>query len=259
MNWRDAAPGKIWRTPSIQAALIQSIAFVAVLLLAYLLTKVGVSVSVGAAALLQGALAATLTYLRRLASWWCAIQFLLPIALLATLSLQLPPALFLVAFIFLLGLYWSTFRTQVPFYPSGPKVWEAVAALLPAQRPVRLIDIGSGLGGLVLNLARGRPDCAVTGIELAPLPWAISCLRAYLSGSRARFVRGDYENLNFRDYDMVFAYLSPAAMAALWRKAQAEMRSGAVLLSYEFLIDARAPDRTIAATVGGPALYLWQF
>jgi SAM-dependent methyltransferase len=264
VTWRERLSG---RPPAVQAALIQCLAFVLTVALAYLLSylpqqrvlPVFLPVSIGGAVLLQGALAFMITYLRRLAPWWCAIQLLFPAALAATLALHLPPALFLFAFLLLLGLYWSTFRTQVPFYPSGPKVWNAVAALLPAQRPARLIDIGSGLGGLALNLARRRPDCSVSGIELAPLPWAISRLRAYCSGNRARFVRGDYENLDFADYDVVFAYLSPAAMAALWRKAHAQMRSGAMLLSYEFAIEGRAPDRAIHPTVGGPVLYVWQF
>jgi cyclopropane fatty-acyl-phospholipid synthase-like methyltransferase len=130
---------------------------------------------------------------------------------------------------------------------------------LPPGRPLRLIDIGSGLGGLVLYLARLRPDADCGGIELAPLPWLVSRLRARLAGSGARFLLGDYENLDFSRYDAVFAYLSPAAMAGLWRKAAAEMRPGSMLISYEFAIDARAPDQTIHATQGGDALYIWYF
>jgi tRNA1(Val) A37 N6-methylase TrmN6 len=67
-----------------------------------------------------------------------------------------------------------------------------------ANRPLAIADIGSGLGGLVLDLARRRPDAQVDGIELAPLPWLVSRLRAKLSGSRARFLRGDYEAVEFR-------------------------------------------------------------
>jgi SAM-dependent methyltransferase len=161
--------------------------------------------------------------------------------------------------LFLLGLYWSTFRTQVPYYPSNRRVWEQVLGLLPTDRPLRLIDIGSGLGGLTMYLARRRPDCDCVGIELAPLPWLASRLRAGLSRSAARFVRGDYEDLDFSTFDLVFAYLSPAAMDALWRKASAELRPGAMLLSYEFEIDARVPDKTILTTSGATPLYVWYF
>jgi SAM-dependent methyltransferase len=138
-------------------------------------------------------------------------------------------------------------------------VWDAVASLLPARKNLRVIDIGSGLGGLVLDLAGRRPGIEALGVELAPLPWLVSRLRARLAGSRARFIRGDYERLDFAQYDLVFAYLSPAVMKALWCKAAREMRPGSVLLSYEFVIDERLPNRTVYPTQGGPALYIWHF
>ena len=72
-------------------------------------------------------------------------------------------------------------------------------------------------------------------------------------------MRGDYERLDLGDYDVVFAYLSPAAMGALWRKASAEMRPGSLLLSYEFVIADKAPDITIVPTGRGPSLYGWHF
>ncbi|RZT09606.1 hypothetical protein SAMN05216319_1964 [Duganella sp. CF402] len=210
-------------------------------------------------AVVQGLLAALVTWKLALAGWWRAIQLLFPLAVLAALALQLPSWLFGAAFLLLLGWYWSTFRTQVPYYPSGPAVWDAVRQLLPADRAPRVIDIGSGLGGFVLYLSRVRPDAAVEGIELAPLPFLYSWLRAKLAGGRARFRLGDYEKLDFSRYDLVFAYLSPAAMPGLWRKAAAEMRPGAMLASYEFIVPERSPDRTVHATEEDVPLYIWYF
>ena len=254
---------RLLRAPGAQAMLIQCAAAVPALAVIYLLATFHFPVTYLTAALVQGALAALITYKMGLAPWWRPIQFLFPVAVLAALALHLPSWLFLLLFLLLLGLYWSTFRTQVPYYPSNPAVWDAVRQLLPAGRQLRLIDIGSGLGGLVLYLARQRPDARCTGVELAPFPWLYSWLRARLGRSPARFKLGDYERLDFADYDMVFAYLSPAAMGALWRKAAAELQPGAMLLSYEFIVDpdtaGRAPDHVIHATEDGPALYVWYF
>lgn len=244
--------------PAVAALLLQLAACPLTLAVTWLLASAGIPMSYLSVSLLQGLIAAGLTWWRGLAGWWRAIQLLFPLALFGAFQLAIPPPVFLAAFLFLLLLYWSTYRTQVPYYPSSPRVRDAVAALLPDRRPLRVIDIGSGLGGLVLDLGR-RPGIAATGIELAPLPWLVSRLRARLTGSAARFVRGDYNTLDFGEFDLVFAYLSPAAMDALWRKAAREMRPGSLLLSYEFVIDARLPNRTVYPTEGGPGLHIWHF
>lgn len=258
-----AAPRRIWRAPAVRALLLQVLAFPLLLATAWLLARAGLPLASLGASLVQGAWAALLSWRAGLARWWLAIQLLFPPALLlaheAADGLALPPSMFLGVFLFLLVLYWSSFRTQVPYYPSGRRVWEEVARQLPRERALRIVDIGSGLGGLVLDLARRRPDCEVSGIELAPLPWLASHLRARLGGSRVHFMRGDYERLDFGQYDVVFAYLSPAAMGELWRKAQAEMRPGGMLLSYEFGIAEREPDRRIVTADSRKILHVWHF
>ena len=252
----------VWRSPAVQALLIQCAALPACALASALASLMQVDLTLGVVALLQGGFACALSWWRKLAPWWLAIELLFAPALLAGAGLHLPPSMFLAGFVALLLVYWSTFRTQVPYFPSGKRAWDAVATLLPPGRPLSVIDIGSGLGGLVLDLARRRPDCRFAGIELAPLPWLVSRLRVALAGNvgnSVRFVRGDYERLDLGNYDVVFAYLSPAAMEALWRKASAEMRPGALLLSYEFGIGAVPPDLTILPTGRGPLLYGWHF
>jgi hypothetical protein len=253
------APRRLWQLPAVRALLIQALSFPLTLGAVWLLARAGVPVTYMIAALVQGTWAALLSWRAGLAVWWRAIGFGFAPALLLARLLDLPPSVFLAAFLLFLLVYWSTFRTQVPYYPSGRAVWDRVAGLLPPGRAANAIDIGSGLGGLVLELARRRPDCQVDGIELAPLPWLASFVRARLGGSRARFLLGDYNRLDFSRYDLVFAYLSPAAMSALWRKAEREMRPGSVLVSYEFIVVDREPDRRFVTTDSKKILYLWHF
>jgi len=247
------------RLPAVQALLLQGLA----LLLLWLLLVVwghllpAMPVSIGAAVMLQGVIAALLARWRNLAVWWWVIQFVFPLALFFVMVLQLPPVIFLVAFLLFLVLYWHTFRTQVPYFPSTVAVWEAVAQLLPTDRGIRLVDIGSGLGGLVLNLASKRLDSEIMGVELAPLPWLISWLRARFSHSSGRFIRADYADLDFSPFDVVFAYLSPAVMSALWDKAHAEMRPGSLLLSNEFVIESHAADLIVQTERMRTPLYAW--
>ena len=251
------APRRLWSAPSVRALLALAGAFPLTLVAVWLLARAGFALSWPGVALVMGACAALLARLFRLAPWWCAIVFVFPSAVLMARGVNLPPGVFLALFVLFLLVYWSTFRTQVPYYPSGRAAWDLVAAELPA-RPLKIVDIGSGLGGFVLDLAQRRPDCDVSGIELAPLPWLASRLRALAGRSRARFVRGDYEAVNFGHYDVVFAYLSPAAMDGLWRKAVSEMHHGSLLFSYEFAITGREPDRRFVTTDGKKTLFLWR-
>ncbi|MDB5775089.1 MAG: methylase [Herbaspirillum sp.] len=247
------------RAPAVQALLLQGAALLLALLLEWGWTaSTSLAIPPLADALLQGAIAAALSRRAGLARWWLPIQLLFPAATLLVGGLHLPPSVFLGGFLFFLLLFWSTFRTQVPYYPSLATTWRAVEGLLPSSGPVRLIDIGSGLGGLVLSLAGRHPQGAFSGIEIAPLPWLISRLRALCTGSRAQFALGDYMRLDFAQYDVVFAYLSPVAMTALWSKASAEMRPGSLLLSYEFEIDGIVPDIAINTSNKGAILYGWR-
>ncbi|MDQ7970065.1 MAG: class I SAM-dependent methyltransferase [Oxalicibacterium faecigallinarum] len=241
------------------ALVLQVLSFVVTLLLIVCLDAIfGVAVHVVLAATLQGGIAAALSRVCKQAPWWLAIQFFFPIVLVLLLGLHLPPTLFLGAFLILLLLYWSTYRTQVPFYPSRMAAWQAVESLLPSTSPIRIIDIGSGLGGLSLHLAKQRPDDVLQGIEIAPLPWFISRLRARFSRRHVDFVRGDYRDLDFAQYDVIFAYLSPAAMPDLWQKARAEMRPGTLLLSYEFQIPDVPAEIVMRPEEKGPELYGWK-
>lgn len=200
--------------------------------------------------------------------WWQWIHALFPMAIWATLQLQISEHIYLAGFLVTLTLYWSVHRTQVPFYPSFPATWRAVLNLMVKQSlmqkqatdkaSLRVIDIGSGLGDLPMYLAKHRPQDQVLGIEIAPLPYLISRCRAWLTRSKAEMLLGDYHQHSFFQFDMVFAYLSPAAMPALWQKAKQEMRQGCLLVSSEFPVPAIRPTEVIQPSPSSPALYIYR-
>lgn len=243
--------------PACKALCIQLVAVaLAAILLLSLKSITGISIGLIAAATIAGVFAALLSHWFRLDWWWLPIQLGFTPALILFNSLAVPPLAFLVAFLLMLAVFWSTYRTRVPLFSSGPAVWDAVAALLPAHA-LRGIDIGSGVGGAVLALSEQRRDCAFTGIELAPLPWLISVIRARWRRSSARFIRSDYAKLDLGAYDVVFAYLSPAAMPALWEQARQQMRPGTMLISYEFGLEHTVADAEHQPAENGPMLYVW--
>jgi len=209
--------------------------------------------------LLQACIATVLSLVMGMATWWRYIHFCFPLALYFCADLPIPEEFYLVSFVFTLALFWTTFRSQVPFFPSFPSVWKQVADLLPVAKSVKLIDIGSGLGDMPMYISKVRPNSLVEGIEVAPLPWAISYFRAKMAGSRVTFKLGDYKALNFAEYDVVFAYLSPVAMLDLWTKAKDEMRPGSILISLAFEVPGVQPSMQLKANENSPSLYVWRF
>lgn len=209
--------------------------------------------------LLQASIATLLSLAMGMATWWRYIHFCFPLALYFCADLPIPDEFYLVSFLFTLALFWTTFRSQVPFFPSFPTVWKQVAELLPEALSLKLIDIGSGLGDMPMYIAKVRPNSQVEGIEVAPLPWTISYVRSKMARSRAKFKLGDYNALNFADYDVVFAYLSPAAMVDLWAKAKVEMRPGSMLISLAFEVPGVQPSMQLKANENSPSLYVWRF
>jgi SAM-dependent methyltransferase len=209
--------------------------------------------------LLQGALAAGLSAAWQQRTWWLPLHFGFAPALWLALQTEIPPGLYLAAFVGLLLVYWSSFRTQVPLYLSGRPVWDAVAGLLPADRPFRFVDLGSGVGGLPLNLASRFRQGQFLGVEVAPAPWLISRFRAMLAAAPVQFRRQDYGTLDLGDFDVVFAFLSPAAMPGLWQQAQSQMKPGSTFVSLAFTVASHAPDQIIEASGGRRhALHVWK-
>lgn len=209
---------------------------------------------------MQGLFASALSVIAAMAVWWRLIHLFFPLAILVMLQWQLPAWIYLLAFCFTLALFWSTYRTQVPFYPSLPVTWRKVKELIPQDKSVKVLDIGSGMGGLVMYLARECPLSRCVGIELAPLPWLISVLLGTLKKSPAIFKYGDYQAVNLSEYDIVFAYLSPAAMPDLWHKAAQEMQAGSLLISYEFEIPGVPPKFQIQDRLDADAasIFVWE-
>lgn len=207
---------------------------------------------------IQGISACLISVFYRLEWWWSFIHLLFPPVVALLLAFSISSSIYLGIFFALLVLYFPVLISRVPYFPSNPALLPQLKDLLPVGKPVRLVDIGSGFGGVLFYLEEQRPDCELTGIEFAPFPWLMSWLRARLKKSSVKFKFCKYETVNFHDFDIVFAYLSPAVMSSVWEKVRSEMRPGSLFLSYEFPIPSVTPDLTINLEANEPILYGWR-
>lgn len=207
--------------------------------------------------IVQAVFSAVFSIFLQYEKWWKYIHFIFPLAVYTTSHFDIPSLVYLFAFLFLLSLHTASFKNRVPYFPSKTTVWARVNDFLTSRDTTNFIDLGSGLGGLVLHLKQQNPALTVIGIEMAPLPWLISVLRKKLTHSKANFILGNYQALNLGQYDAIFTYLSPAPMEQLYEKAVREMRTNTLFLSHEFPIPNIKPSYLLDSPDDGSITYVY--
>lgn len=223
------------RYPALLALLSQVSALLLSWLLLIMLAKsLGWHVSLLGAACLQGVLAALIGQRCGLSRWWLPINLCFVPGLVLLHDHTLPPWLLLAGFAVLLMLNWNAFTERVPLYLTGSAAEQRLSfrlAALPAT--FRFVDLGCGLGGTLLRMSRAYPRAHFVGVETAPLTFALCWLRCLPQRNcQIRFRSLWREPL--AGYDVVYCFLSPEPMPALWHKAAAEMGGDALLISNSF-------------------------
>jgi SAM-dependent methyltransferase len=207
---------------------------------------------------LEGGGAAMLGMAAGLPVWWMPINLLFAPAAHALLGAHIPAAVYLGAFCLLFAFNMAAWRHRVPLFLSSAQATAALSALLPQRAGLRVLDLGCGTGTLLLDLARARPDLSCDGVETAPL----SCLISWWRVRKHKALRvswGDFWGTDFAQYDVVYAYLSPAPMARLWTKARREMKPGSLLVSNTFVIPGVTPAGTLpTGDRMRSTLYIWR-
>ena len=240
-------------TPAAQAGVTQAAASA----LATLPLAGGLEVTIAQWAAVQGAIALRFATLAGAERWWPPLHLVFVPALVWSAQLHVPPLAWGVCFLALAAIFGATFRTQVPLFVTGERVRGRLAELLAGDRSLRFLDLGCGLGGVIAALKRARPECEFHGVELALIPFLVSRWRAGRAGCRVE--RRDLMSVDLARYDVVYAFLSPAPMPALWAKARREMRPGSLFVSLAFSVPAAAPDEILPVSGRDRhTLYVWR-
>jgi hypothetical protein len=249
----------VLRLPLLRALLAQGLAMALVVVLVYLLALLPWRMSLFSVVLLQGVVAAGIGWRLGLSRWWLWINLAFLPALLVMQRADLPAWLFLLCFVLLLLVNWNSLREQVPLYLSGRKAqYRLQQCLSEREPPLRVVDLGCGTAGMVLQLARQFPRGQFVGVETAPLLFVFAWLRCLLQENCSIRYRSLWQ-VELGDFDVVYCFLSPVPMPRLWGKAQVEMRAGSWLISNTFEIPGVPADRVFDLNEGRQtALFLWQ-
>jgi hypothetical protein len=195
-------------------------------------------------ALAIGAIAFLLASLTRQPWWWRIIHLLFAPLAWGIASLSIDPGWFLLAFILLLLVYRGAPFGQIPLYLSSKDTAAALAELMSERRSKHFLDLGAGIGSVLRPLARTLPEAQLSGIENAPATWLAGYLRT-AGLQNCKWYWGDIWGISLAEYDVVYAFLSPAPMPALWEKVKLEMPSGGLFISNSFPVPGVAASSVI--------------
>ena len=119
-------------------------------------------------------------------------------------------------------------------------------------------DLGSGDGRVVIELARDSKIRAI-GVERSFGLCLWARLMARLRKLRGRVVikRKNMFKEDLREADVVVCYLFPGLMAKLRKKFEAELKPGAIVASFSFLLPDKEPF--LAEKSGGYTILLYRF
>ena len=226
----------LWLALLLQAAVLAALSVI----LPYISHWIIPPYDLGWLVFVQTALVVLLSWFFRMPSWWLWIQAILPVGLFVGLTQHLIPlSWFGIIAIILLFIFSNVWTERVPLYLSNRITHNALAILVAEKKIKTAIDLGSGLGGVVRALA--RCGVSVLGVEFSPLLALVSNTLCRVSKS-GHVIQGDMWQQNLSSYDLVYVFLSPIPMTALWQKAKAEMKSGSILVSNSFAIPDIEPD-----------------
>ena len=205
----------------------------------------------------QSMLAWMLAQLSKQPVWWRWIHFGFPLAIWLCLQASLPSWLYGLLFLLIFLVYGSTAHTRVPLYLSNAITCKTVSELIPSCG--RIADLGSGTGTVLIELAKFRPDCQITGYETAWIPYLISRWRSR-NLAQIKIYRRSFWKEDLNQFDVLYTFLSPQPMPMLWQKLQQEKKQPrSILISNSFPVPGATPKKNFRLTDGRKTrLYLYQ-
>ena len=176
----------------------------------------------------------------KLPKWFLYISLLFPILVMLGLQFsQISSSVYGVLFLFFALSFSHTLKERVPLYLSNRKTHDALKKFVNQNNATTFLDLGSGLGGVVRAI--NQKNIASFGVESAPLLWSISALISQIT-FKGKILRQNIWDTRLLNYDVVYAFLSPAIMDKLYVYINSEMKAGSTFISNSFAVEGIEPD-----------------
>lgn len=140
----------------------------------------------------------------------------------------------------LISIVVTSLRAGISPMPSSRKAQKAIISAIPPNTHGLIFDLGSGWGNVIFPLA------TIRGVELSPVPWAVSRIGASLFGySNLDIQRCNFQDISLDDAEVVVCYLFPDGMTSLKTKFEEELKPNTLIVSNTFRLAGWEPEEVI--------------
>lgn len=133
------------------------------------------------------------------------------------------------------SLFSSKFGKYPPFVPTDRKrkilTIDKVSSILKAsKKQLTFLDAGSGVGTILIPLAKKFPNHNFIGIEWNKIPYLVSKFRS-TKLKNIKLINEDMLKQNFNDVDIIYCYIVKNFEKPLSDKILSEMKKGSIIIA----------------------------
>lgn len=121
-----------------------------------------------------------------------------------------------------------------PFVPTSSKLLDKIFNKIKIKKGGKFLELGSGDGRVVRFVAQ-KYQMDALGVDINPYLVWYSKVYSKISGLKnAKFKSGDFFNINFNEFDLIFIFLLPRTLKRLEEKFYRECKQGTLIISHGF-------------------------
>jgi 16S rRNA A1518/A1519 N6-dimethyltransferase RsmA/KsgA/DIM1 with predicted DNA glycosylase/AP lyase activity len=141
-------------------------------------------------------------------------------------------------------------RLDVAYVPTPKDIVRRMLRLAGLRRGETVFDLGAGDGRILIEAVREFGANAV-GVEIDPERLARLKERLSSTGTKAEVVEADFMEVELSSADVVAIYLSPSVNAELAPKLRSQLKSGARVVSLDYVLPGWPTERELTVKSGG--------
>lgn len=148
---------------------------------------------------------------------------------------------------------------DVAYIPTPKDVVRKMLQLADVRHGELVYDLGAGDGRILIEAVR-RFGARAIGVELDPERFARIQDRLRATGTVADVIQQDFMKVNVSSADVVAIYLSASVNSKLAPKLKNELKSGARVVSLDYMLPGWVLERELSITSAGVSrkIYLYK-